>query len=217
MSWQEFIKQESEKDYFRRIEASVKRDSHNGEIFPKHKDLFSAYRLCPIDKLKVVILGQDPYHSPGQAHGLAFSVPKGIPAPPSLQNIYKEIRADLRLDTFEHGCLTSWAEQGVFLLNSVLTVRSGLPGSHRDFGWQRFTDETINVINRIDKPIVFMLWGNYAKAKRGLLTNKYHHILEAPHPSPLSAHNGFFGCKHFSKANDFLYGNEEDPIDWSVR
>lgn len=217
MSWKEFIKEESQKDYFHRIEDIVAKDSNNGDIFPKHKDLFSAYNLCPIDKLKVVILGQDPYHGPGQAHGLAFSVPKGIPVPPSLQNIYKEIKADLKLDTFEHGCLASWAEQGVFLLNSVLTVRSGLPGSHRDFGWQRFTDETINVINRIDKPIVFLLWGNYAKAKRGLLTNKYHRILEAPHPSPLSAHNGFFGCKHFSKTNDFLYGNEEDPIDWSVK
>lgn len=218
MNWNDFIKEESSKDYFHRVEAAVEKDSHNGEIFPKHKDLFSAYRLCPIDKIKVVILGQDPYHGPGQAHGLAFSVPKGVAIPPSLKNIQKEIKADLRLETtFEHGCLTSWAEQGVFLLNSVLTVRSGSPGSHKEFGWDYFTNATINVINKIDRPIVFMLWGSYAKSKKGLLFNKRHHVLEAPHPSPLSAHTGFFGCKHFSKANDFLFGNEEGPIDWNIR
>lgn len=218
MNWDEFIDQETKKDYFISLGKSLAKDSKEHTIYPEKYDTFNIFDKCPIEKIKVVILGQDPYHGPGQAHGFAFSVQKGVPIPPSLKNIYKEIKSDLHLETpFEHGCLTGWVEQGVFLLNSTLTVRAGAPGSHKDYGWERFTNAAISVINKIERPIVFMLWGAQARSKRGLIYNKNHFVLEAPHPSPLSAHTGFFGCKHFSKANDFLFGNDIAPIDWSIK
>lgn len=215
LTWDSFIAEESKQDYFKRIQSCVEEDSKNGEIYPKYKDLFSVYKLCPLDKIKICVLGQDPFHGPGQAHGLSFSVPKGIPVPPSLKNIYKELHSDLGLEIPKHGCLLDWVSQGVFLLNSVLTVRKGSPGSHKDFGWQTFTDKTISVINNIERPIVFMLWGAFAKSKRPLITNSKHLILEGGHPSPYSSHL-FFEGKYFSKANDFLVKNDVGPIDWRI-
>jgi len=217
MNWDELFKTETEKDYFHDIVGFVTNDAKEHEVFPKRKDLFRAYKLCPPDKIKVVILGQDPYPNVGQAHGLSFSAPKGCLLPASLRNIYKEIKNDIGPDTMlNHSCLTGWAKQGVFLLNSILTVRKGDSGSHKKAGWETFTDATIKLVNDIDRPIVFMLWGLFAKGKKPLITNPKHLLLEAVHPSPYSAHN-FFGCKHFSKANEFLVENGINPIDWSIK
>ena len=169
-----------------------------------------------MEKVKVVILGQDPYHNDGQAHGLCFSVNKGIEIPPSLVNIYQEIHDDLGCDIPDHGNLTEWAEQGVLLLNTVLTVRAHQANSHRNMGWEQFTDAAINILNGIDRPIAFMLWGRPAQEKENILNNPKHLVLKAPHPSPLSAYRGFFGCRHFSKCNDFLVANGVEPIDWQI-
>lgn len=180
-------------------------------------DIFNAFKLTSYDSVKAVIIGQDPYHGEGQAHGLSFSVRKGIAPPPSLVNIFKEIKDDVGIDnTGMHGELTKWAENGVLLLNSVLTVRADQARSHRNLGWEEFTSNVINLLNLREKPIVFMLWGADAKAKSALITNPQHLILKAAHPSPLSAYNGFFGCKHFSKANEFLKSRGIEPIDWSI-
>lgn len=189
-------------------------------IFPAGGEWFRALDLTPLGKVRVVILGQDPYHGPGQAHGLCFSVRPGTPIPPSLVNIYKEMESDLGLPPARHGCLEHWAKQGVLLLNSVLTVRMGQAASHRERGWERFTDAAIAQVNRQADPVVFMLWGSYAQKKAALVdsTDKggRHLVLKAPHPSPLSAHNGFFGCRHFSKANAFLESRGFAPIDWAL-
>ena len=184
------------------------------EVFPPREKVFSAFKLTPFDKVKVVILGQDPYHGKGQAHGVSFSVLPNVKLPPSLRNIYKEIESDIGCSMSENGYLASWARQGVFLLNSVLSVRSGQPGSHKDIGWQWFTDEVISRLSRREEPIVFLLWGNYAISKRNLIDQTKHVVLCAPHPSPFSAHSGFFGCGHFSKANELLERWGKDPIDW---
>jgi uracil-DNA glycosylase len=216
-SWSQFIKAESQKDYYKILAAGVAADAKCHTIFPRRKDLFSAFNLCPLEKIKVVILGQDPYHGDNQAHGLAFSVQPGIDIPPSLRNIYKEINSDYDVDhKFPNGCLSSWAEQGVLLLNTVLTVKKSSAGSHKGYGWEVFTDNAISLISSQDRPIVFMLWGAFAKSKKNLITNPDHLILEAAHPSPLSAYNGFFGCKHFTKANEFLRRHNVDVIDWFI-
>ena len=216
-TWKEFISSEAKKDYYEKLISFVQQDSKTFIIYPAHKDIFNAFKLTPLEQVKVVILGQDPYHNPNQAHGLSFSVPEDCEIPPSLRNIFKEIKEDLKLETeFNHGFLKSWAEQGVLLLNSVLTVRQNQPGSHKEFGWQTFTDNAISKLNDLERPVVFMLWGSFAKSKKKLVTNSKHLILETVHPSPLSAYNGFFGCKHFSKANQFLINNNITPIDWSI-
>lgn len=189
-------------------------------IFPPAREWFRALDLTPLDRVRVAILGQDPYHGPGQAHGLCFSVPRGVRPPPSLGNIYKELRDDLGIDPPSHGFLESWARQGVLLLNSVLTVESGLAASHRDRGWERFTDAVIVQVAARPEPVVFMLWGSYAQKKAGFVRSAdrggHHQVLKAAHPSPLSAHNGFLGCRHFSKANAFLEARGLPPIDWRL-
>jgi uracil-DNA glycosylase len=185
-------------------------------IFPAGSNWFRALDLTPLDEVKVVILGQDPYHGPGQAHGLCFSVPNGVRPPPSLVNIYKELESDLGIARPAHGFLEHWARQGVLLLNSVLTVEMGLAASHRDRGWERFTDAVIAEVNAKPEPVVFMLWGSYAQKKAAFVDTSRHLVLKAPHPSPLSAHSGFLGCRHFSKANAFLESKGLAPIDWAL-
>ena len=184
-------------------------------VYPSNDNIFRALDLTPIEKVRVVILGQDPYHGPNQAHGLSFSVQKGVPVPPSLKNIYKELNADIGMDTPNHGCLEGWARQGVLLLNTTLTVEAGQAASHQGKGWEDFTDAVIREVDALDHPVVFMLWGSHAKAKAEMIDWKKHLVLFAPHPSPLSAHRGFLGCRHFSKANDFLKQNGQAEIDWS--
>lgn len=217
MTWKELFKEESSKDYYKKLEQFIFEDSKNHTIYPGRKDLFTAFKLTPLDKVKVVILGQDPYINPNQAHGLAFSVQPGNPIPPSLNNIYKEINQDLQTDhQFTDGCLVPWAEQGVLLLNTVLTVRANEANSHRGLGWETFTDRVIQTLNDVETPLVFMLWGNSARSKKELITYSHHFILEGSHPSPLSAYNGFFGCYHFSKTNGYLEANDVKPIDWLI-
>lgn len=215
MNWQSIIKKESSKDYFKQIVSFVQEDSKKHKIYPAHKDIFNAFKYCPFDKVKVFILGQDPYHNPGEAHGLSFSVLPGVKTPPSLQNIFKELKSDLNIEQPNHGCLTSWAEQGVLLLNSFLTVRQNQPGSHQNIGWHLFTDKIISILNN-ESPKVFILWGNFSRKKKQLITNKNHLIIESAHPSPLSAYSGFFGSKPFSKSNNFLIENNIEPIDWKI-
>lgn len=186
-------------------------------VYPDMYDIYNAFRFTDFSKVKVVIIGQDPYHGAGQAHGLAFSVQPGVDVPPSLRNIFQEMQTDLGIDNFgKGGTLTPWTAQGVFLLNAVLTVRAGCPGSHRGKGWETFTDAVITHLETQDRPIVYMLWGNYAKAKETFMHNPNHLILKSAHPSPLSASHGFFGCHHFSKANDFLEAHGETPVDWQL-
>jgi uracil-DNA glycosylase len=213
-SWEIALKKVFEQDYFKELASFVKNEYSNSKIFPLGKDIFNAFWHCPIDKVKVVILGQDPYHGPDQAHGLSFSVKAGIPFPPSLLNIFKEIKADLGKDMPPNGDLTRWADQGVFLLNATLTVRATLAGSHQNKGWEQFTDEVIREICDSQTHVVFMLWGAYAQKKAVLIDESKHLILKAPHPSPLSAHRGFLGCKHFSQANAYLISNNVGPIVW---
>jgi uracil-DNA glycosylase len=215
INWTDFIKQESEKDYYKKLVELIIEDSKKYEIYPPRENLFNAFKLTQFDKVKVVILSQDPYHGPNQAHGLAFSVQSGS-IPPSLQNIFKELKNDLNIDTPKHGCLKSWAEQGVLLLNSTLTVRKGEPNSHKDFGWSNFTDETIKQLNLHPNPLVFILWGKFAQSKTELISNKKHLILRSVHPSPYSVNNGFFGSRPFSKANNFLKENDIQTIDWNI-
>lgn len=214
--WLEALKDEFHKPYYKKLFDTVNEEYRTRLIFPPADDIFNAFHLTPLHKVKVVILGQDPYHNNGQAHGLCFSVKKGVAVPPSLVNIYQELRDDLGCDIPDHGCLTKWAEQGVLMLNTVLTVRAHQANSHRGIGWEQFTDAAIRVLNEQDRPIVFLLWGRPAQMKRSMLNNPKHLILEAPHPSPLSAYRGFFGCKHFSKTNEFLEQNGLAPIDWQI-
>lgn len=214
--WLEPLSPEFKKPYYSELYKKVKSEYETRQIFPPSKDIFNAYDYTPLSKVKVLILGQDPYHGVGQAHGLCFSVNPGIDIPPSLVNIYKELQDDMGCYIPNNGYLTKWADQGVMLLNTVLTVRAHEANSHRGIGWEEFTDATIRILNEQDRPIVYMLWGSPAQKKASMLNNKNHLILKAPHPSPLSAYRGFFGCKHFSMANDFLIKNGADPIDWQV-
>ncbi|MBQ6368459.1 MAG: uracil-DNA glycosylase [Parasporobacterium sp.] len=214
--WQEALKAEYAKPYYKQLYQFVNEEYRTRKIFPPGNDIFNAFHLTPLNQVKAVILGQDPYHNDGQAHGLCFSVNKGVEIPPSLVNIYKELHDDIGFMIPDHGCLTEWAEQGVLLLNTVLTVRAHQANSHRNVGWEQFTDAAIKVLNEQDRPIVFMLWGRPAREKKKLLTNPQHLILEAAHPSPLSAYNGFFGCRHFSKCNQFLVSKGVEPVNWQI-
>lgn len=212
--WHSFIQSESNKEYFGFLVDKLDDEYNNYTVYPKKEDILNAYWLTEPSKVKVVILGQDPYHEPNQANGLAFSVNEGVKIPPSLRNIYKEIENDIGKVTSKNGDLTFWAKQGVFLLNTVLTVRKGEANSHKNIGWETFTDNTIKYLNDIDSPKVFILWGNNARKKKNLITNKNHLILESAHPSPLSASRGFFGNNHFSKTNNFLLENKLGIIEW---
>lgn len=216
-SWAERLKGEFEKEYFAELTDFVKKEYKGGTVYPAPKNIFRAFELCPFDKVKVVILGQDPYHGVRQANGLCFAVNEGTQLPPSLQNIFKELSADCTLP-FEalakKGNLEHWAEQGVLLLNATLTVRAHNAGSHQEKGWEQFTDAVIRALSEERENLVFMLWGNYAKAKGAHIDRTKHLVLEAPHPSPFSAASGFFGCKHFSKANAYLIAHNKPPIDW---
>ena len=202
--WDKILKDEFKKEYYLKLRRILKYEYTHKTIYPDMYDIFNALKCTPYSDVKAVIIGQDPYHGKGQAHGLCFSVKKGVPCPPSLINIFKELQSDLGIPVASHGELTSWAKNGVLLLNAVLTVREGQPNSHKDIGWEIFTDKVISILNERQKPIVFILWGANAKKKANLITNPSHKILTAAHPSPLSAYNGFFGCKHFSKTNEFL-------------
>ena len=213
----ELLKDEFKKPYYLELRKKLIYEYRTQQIFPGMYDIFNALKYTSYSDIKAVIIGQDPYHGVGQAHGLSFSVKKGVAPPPSLVNIFKEIKSDLGIDNMgKHGELTEWAKNGVLLLNSVLTVRANQARSHRNLGWEEFTDNVIRLINLREKPVVFMLWGADAKAKEKLITNPNHLILKAAHPSPLSAFNGFFGCRHFSKANEFLKSKGIEEIDWSI-
>jgi len=211
-SWKEQLADEFEKPYFKALSAFVHAEYGQHQCFPPAQLVFNAFNLCPFDKVKVVIIGQDPYHGPGQAQGLSFSVPDSIPAPPSLQNILKELSDDIGVKKSHD--LTSWAEQGVLLLNACLTVPAGQANGHAGQIWEPFTDAVIQVVNHLDRPVVFVLWGAYARKKKALVTNPHHLIIESAHPSPLSVYRGFWGSKPFSKANAFLKETGQEPIDW---
>ena len=213
-SWYSLLENEFNKDYFNEIRSFIRQEYKNKTIFPPAKLIFNAFNLTPINKIKVVIIGQDPYHGEGQAHGLSFSVPKDIRIPPSLLNIYKELKEDINKEIPKHGFLESWANQGVLLLNSVLTVESGKPNSHKNIGWEKFTESVIEKISIKKDKLVFLLWGNYAQKKEDFIDSNKHLILKSAHPSPLSAYNGFFGSKHFSKTNNFLKKNNIEEILW---
>lgn len=214
--WAHVLRTEFEKPYFAELERFLETEYQHETIYPSQEELFSAFHLTPYEETKVVILGQDPYHGAGQAHGLSFSVKPGVKIPPSLKNIYKELRDDVGCDVPDHGYLTRWAEQGVLLLNTVLTVREGKPNSHKGKGWENFTDQVIQALNRRDKPIVFILWGRHAQEKKTLITASHHLIIESAHPSPFSAKRGFFGSKPFSATNRFLKEKGMGEIDWSL-
>ena len=216
-SWKELLKPEFNKPYFQQIVLHLKTERLQKKIiYPPGGFIFNAFDKTPIDRVKVVILGQDPYHGPGQAHGLCFSVQMGTPPPPSLVNMYKELHNDIGIKIPNHGNLTHWAEQGVFLLNASLTVRAGEPMSHSKIGWAEFTDTVIKKISDEREHVVFLLWGKFAQEKKALIDESKHLILKAAHPSPLSAYSGYFGCRHFSKANAYLISNGIDPVDWKL-
>lgn len=214
--WLEALKDEFKKDYYKQLFEKVNEEYRTRLIFPPANDIFNAFHLTPLKDVKVVILGQDPYHGNNQAHGLCFSVKPEVEIPPSLVNIYKELQDDLGYTIPGHGYLVKWAKQGVLMLNTVLTVRAHQANSHRGIGWEEFTDAAIRVLNTQDRPIVFILWGRPAQMKKAMLNNPKHLILEAPHPSPLSSYRGFFGSRPFSKTNQFLEANGVEPIDWQI-
>ncbi len=214
--WTPFLKAEFEKDYFKKLAAFIHEEYETKKIYPPKQNVFAAFENTDFSNVKVVILGQDPYHQPHQAHGMCFSVQKGVKIPPSLLNMYKELQSDLGYSIPNHGYLMSWAKQGVFLLNTILTVEDSKPLSHKGKGWELFTDEVIKKLNKREKPMVFVLWGRNARDKKILITNKNHLILEAAHPSPLSAHAGFFGSRPFSKINEFLVKTNQEPIQWRI-
>ncbi len=214
--WLEVLQEEFKKPYYKKLFQTVKAEYSTHQIFPPSDDIFNAFHLTPFHKVKVVILGQDPYHGDGQAHGLCFSVKPDVAIPPSLVNIYQELHDDLGCKIPNHGYLTKWAEQGVLMLNTVLTVRAHQANSHRGIGWEEFTDAAIEALNKEDRPMVFILWGRPAQMKKRMLTNPNHLILEAPHPSPLSSYRGFFGSRPFSQTNQFLKSHGLDPIDWQI-
>ncbi|MBP0954408.1 MAG: uracil-DNA glycosylase [Oscillospiraceae bacterium] len=214
--WDDIMAGEFELPYYLKLREFLKSEYSTREIYPDMYDIFNAMKYTSYSAVKAVIIGQDPYHEPGQAHGLCFSVKRGCAIPPSLQNIYKELYSDLGIPPAPHGELTAWADNGVLLLNTVLTVRRGAANSHKGMGWEIFTDHVIEKLNSRSTPMVFLLWGGNARAKRGLITNPAHLVLTAAHPSPLSAYNGFFGCRHFSACNDFLVRNGIAPVDWRI-
>lgn len=216
MDFKEIINEESKKEYYIKLNQNIDESYKTKTIFPERKNIMNALEYTKYHEVKVVVIGQDPYHGEGQAHGFSFSVNSDIKIPPSLKNIYKELQSDLGCNIPNNGNLIKWAQQGVLLINSVLTVEKDKPGSHRKIGWETFTDEVIKKVNEKNTPVVFMLWGNYAKEKKKYITNSIHLVLESVHPSPFSARNGFFGCKHFSKANEFLIKNKIKPIDWQI-
>ncbi len=214
--WAKALAPEYKKAYYKKLFDFIGQEYATKKIFPPGDDIFNAFHLTPLEKVKCVIIGQDPYHDDGQAHGLCFSVKPEVAIPPSLVNIYKELHEDLGCYIPNNGYLVKWAEQGVLLLNAVLTVRAHQAASHQGKGWEEFTDAAIRAVNEQDRPIVFLLWGGFAQKKATMLNNPKHLILKAPHPSPLSVYRGFFGCKHFSKANEFLVANGLEPIDWQI-
>jgi len=214
--WLPAVEQEFKKPYYKSLYDFVVKEYNSTVVYPPADDIFNAFHFTPLSKVKVVILGQDPYHNEHQAHGLSFSVLPGNDTPPSLQNIYKELNSDLGCYIPNNGYLKKWAEQGVLLLNTVLTVRAHQANSHQNMGWEKFTDAIIEAVNAKDEPVVFLLWGAPAGRKEKMLTNSKHLVLKAPHPSPLSAYRGFFGCKHFSQTNEFLKANGLEPIDWQI-
>lgn len=215
-SWKEMLIEEFESPYFAELKEFLVEEKKKNNVFPPGKLIFNAFDKTPFDKVKVVILGQDPYHGTGQAHGLCFSVPYGVNPPPSLINIFKEINSDLGIPVPNHGNLESWALQGVLLLNATLTVRKDQAGSHQGKGWEKFTDSVITKISAHKDSVVFLLWGKYAMAKEAMIDKEKHYILSAPHPSPLSAYAGFFGCRHFSRTNEILNRSGKEPIDWEL-
>lgn len=216
-SWLAALESEFHQPYMQQLRQFLKEQKGKGAtVFPRGGEIFNAFEHTPLDRVKVVILGQDPYHGPGQAHGLCFSVRPGVAIPPSLRNIYKEIERDLGIPPPDHGNLSHWADQGVLLLNSVLTVNAGQAGSHQGKGWETFTDRVVEVVNREREGVVFLLWGSYAQRKGAVIDRQRHCVLTAPHPSPLSAHRGFLGCGHFSAANAWLEQRGQTPIDWSL-
>ena len=214
--WDALLAEEFEKDYYLRLRDFLKQEYHNGPVYPPMQDMFNALRYTSYSDVKIVLLGQDPYHGPGQAHGMCFSVRPGVPMPPSLQNIFKELHDDIGMFTPQSGCLIPWAREGVLLMNTVLTVRDGQPNSHKNQGWEQLTDRIISLLSERETPMVFLLWGANARKKKELITKPQHLILECAHPSPLSAHRGFFGCGHFSQANQFLYDHGIEPVDWNA-
>lgn len=216
LQWSDVIGPEKEKPYFKKLLHFVDERRRFAEVYPPGAHVFESIRLCPLEKLKVVIVGQDPYHGPGQAHGLSFSVQPGVKTPPSLVNIYKELQSDLGIPPASHGYLKHWAEQGVLLLNSVLTVERSKPKSHAGQGWEEFTDRVIAVVNEYCEGVVFLLWGSPAQRKGSHIDSTRHLVLKAPHPSPFSADRGFFGCKHFSQCNRYLAESGREPIDWAL-
>ena len=215
--WDEILKDEFKKDYFIKLMNNVRREYQEKTIFPRKDQVFNAFRYTPYKNVKVVILGQDPYHGVGEAEGLSFSVPMDIRKPPSLVNIFKELQDDMGLSIPNHGSLHSWAKEGVLLLNAVLTVIKDHAASHQGMGWETFTDDVIKLINEKDTPVVFILWGRYARSKKALITNPLHLVIESAHPSPLSAYNGFFGSKPFSKTNNYLISKGIKPINWEIK
>ena len=215
-SWHDLLCGEFDKPYFIRMRKFICSEYDKGEVFPLEEEVFNAFNSTPPSKVKAVMIGQDPYHGAGQAHGLCFSVKQGVPIPPSLKNIYKEIESDLGLSIPQTGCLQKWADQGVLMLNNVLTVRKGEPNSHKNAGWEVFTAKVVEKISESREGLVFFLWGNSAQKKESLIDGDKHLLLKAVHPSPLSAYNGFFGCRHFSKSNNYLLANNKKPIDWSI-
>ena len=214
--WAEALAEEYKKDYYKKLFEFVGEEYSHHTVYPPGDDIFNAFHLTPLNKVKCVIIGQDPYHEPGQAHGLCFSVKPDVKIPPSLENIYKELHDDIGCYIPNNGYLVKWADQGVLMLNAVLTVRAHQAASHQGKGWEEFTDATIRAVNAEDRPIVFLLWGGFAQKKAAMLDNPKHLILKAPHPSPLSVYRGFYGCKHFSQANAFLEANGVEPIDWQI-
>lgn len=214
--WKEKLSKEFSSDYFKKISDRYDKDKKDNVIFPSEENIFAAFNYTPYEDVKVVIIGQDPYHGEGEAHGLCFSVNKDIKIPPSLKNIYKELQDDLNCYIPNNGYLEKWAREGVLLLNNSLTVIKDKANSHSKIGWDKFTDDVIRLVNEKNTPVVFILWGNFAKSKKELITNPKHLVLEGAHPSPLSAYHGFFGCKHFSKTNEFLKKNGLKEIDWQI-
>lgn len=214
-TWNEILAEEMEKDYYQQLQAFVQKRRAEVRVFPEEKNVFNALKLTPFESVKVVILGQDPYHGFGQAHGLSFSVQKGTPLPPSLKNIYKELQEDIGGELPTEGDLSHWAKQGVLLLNTVLTVEEGNANSHKGMGWEKLTNRFIESLNKLKHPVIFILWGKPAQDKEKLITNPNHVLLKAPHPSPLSAYRGFFGSKPFSRVNDILIQQEQTPIRWT--
>lgn len=216
MTWEDFLREEEQKEYYQKLMKFLEDEYDTKTIYPPKEDLFTCFRECQYENVKVVMLGQDPYHQPRQAHGLCFSVRKGVKIPPSLRNIYKELKTDMHIAMPSHGCLLDWAKQGVFMMNAVMSVEESKAGSHKKRGWEIFTDTTIQKLNEHKSGIVFLLWGNWAQKKSSFITNPKHRVITSAHPSPLSAYHGFFGSKPFSKVNMYLKELDREPINWKI-